>query len=66
MSIGRPESHGKGGDYPFAVGDYWAQADPEIMDYQGVTIFKDFISTPIDVVMAFGGWNCSRGYRFGQ
>jgi NAD+ kinase len=40
---------------PFAVGDYWAQTDPEIMEYQGVTLFKDFVSTPIDVVMAFGG-----------
>jgi NAD+ kinase len=27
----------------------------EIKDYQGVTIFKDFRSTPVDVVMAFGG-----------
>src|SRR6187431_2201839 len=40
---------------PLAAGEYWAQADPEIMDYQGVTIFKDFRSTPVDVVMAFGG-----------
>ena len=45
----------KEGITPLAMEDYWLQVDPEVRNYKGVTIFKDFLSTPVDVVMAFGG-----------
>lgn len=35
--------------------DYWAQVGPEIRQFPGIGMFKDFNSTPVDVVMAFGG-----------
>lgn len=39
----------------FADQAYWGQTDPVIRDHQGVTLFKNFETNPIDVVMAFGG-----------
>ena len=49
------EAMGREGITPWAYMDYWVQADPEVRAHSEVSIFKDFISTPIDVVMAFGG-----------
>ena len=45
----------KEGIAPFAYEPYWEQAEPVVRDHKGVEAFKDFKSTPIDVVMAFGG-----------
>jgi NAD+ kinase len=45
----------KEGITPFAYQPYWAQAEPVIRDHKEVKAFSDFQSTPIDVVMAFGG-----------
>ncbi len=45
----------KEGIAPFAYEPYWDQAESVVRDHQGVAVFKDFISTPIDVVLAFGG-----------
>lgn len=45
----------KEGIAPFAYVPYWAQAEPVIKDHKGIQVFQDFLSTPIDVVMAFGG-----------
>ena len=39
---------------PWAEPNYWLQTDPEIRN-QEVPHFRDFTSTPVDVVMAFGG-----------
>lgn len=40
---------------PYVYTPYWDQADKTIRDYQGILPFVDFESTPVDVVMAFGG-----------
>lgn len=40
---------------PYAEPGYWSQADPEVQHHRGVSLFKDFTSTPVDVVLAFGG-----------
>ena len=45
----------KGGITPYAEPLYWGQADPEIQHHRGVSLFEDFQTTPVDVVMAFGG-----------
>jgi NAD+ kinase len=45
----------KEGIAPFAYEPYWDQAETVVRDHQGVAVFKDFITTPIDVVLAFGG-----------
>jgi NAD+ kinase len=45
----------KEGIAPFAYAPYWEQAETMVRDHQGVAVFKDFVSTPIDVVLAFGG-----------
>jgi len=45
----------KEGIAPFAYEPYWDQAESVVRDHQGVAVFRDFISTPIDVVLAFGG-----------
>ena len=45
----------KEGIAPFAYEPYWEQAEPVVRGHAGVQSFKDFQSTPIDVVMAFGG-----------
>lgn len=34
---------------------YWVQADSEVRNYNAIPYFTDFITTPVDVVMAFGG-----------
>ena len=49
------EAMGREGITPWVYMDYWVQADPEVKAHREVSIFKDFKSTPIDVVMAFGG-----------
>jgi NAD+ kinase len=45
----------KEGITPYASIGYWTQTDAEIRNYPGVNTFKDFLTTPVDVVMAFGG-----------
>ncbi|MDZ4747312.1 MAG: NAD kinase [Saprospiraceae bacterium] len=45
----------KEGFAPYADEAYWAQTEPVVRDHKGVTIFKNFETNPIDVVMAFGG-----------
>jgi NAD+ kinase len=45
----------KEGITPLADQGYWAQTDPEIRNHGHVSLFKDFITTPVDAVMAFGG-----------
>ncbi len=45
----------KEGIYAYAYTPYWSQTDPEVREYGGVSEFKGFDQSPIDVVMAFGG-----------
>lgn len=45
----------KEGITPLAYAPYWEQAEPEVGDHRAVSLFKDFVSTPVDVLMAFGG-----------
>ena len=45
----------KEGIAPYADEAYWKQTEPVVRDHKGVTIFKNFHTNPIDVVMAFGG-----------
>lgn len=40
---------------PLAYQPYWEQAEPLVRDHKGVGAFKDFHTTPIDAIMAFGG-----------
>ena len=45
----------KKGITPFAYRPYWDQVEPEVLEFKGIEAFQDFESTPIDVVLAFGG-----------
>jgi NAD+ kinase len=45
----------KEGIVPLAYEPYWVQADAEVRDYKTIPFFTDFITSPVDVVMAFGG-----------
>jgi NAD+ kinase len=45
----------KEGIATYAHQAYWEQADPVVRDHKGVSLFKNFETNPIDVVMAFGG-----------
>ncbi len=46
---------GREGFEVFIDEDYRIQTDSDINQYRGLTSFKNFLLTPVDVVMAFGG-----------
>lgn len=45
----------KKGITPYAYRPYWDQVEPEVLEFKGIEPFQDFESTPVDVVLAFGG-----------
>ncbi len=45
----------KKGITPYAYRPYWDQVEPEVLEFKGIEAFQDFETTPVDVVLAFGG-----------
>lgn len=45
----------KKGIIPYAYRPYWDQVEPEVLEFKGIDHFQDFVATPVDVILAFGG-----------